>query len=98
MSVQIIRRVRDITDGRGADIVFEMVGHQEQTISDCIEIVKEGGTVVAFGVPSTETYEAFPFSALFRRNVTLVRLRQREREREREGERQRREREREKTR
>ena len=36
---------------RGADLVLEMVGHQQHTINEALELVRSGGTVVAFGVP-----------------------------------------------
>ncbi|EGD78628.1 hypothetical protein PTSG_01606 [Salpingoeca rosetta] len=68
---EVVRRVREITDG-GADFVFEMVGHQQETLSDCTRIVRDGGAIVAFGVPSDDTYTDFPFPTLFRRNITLM--------------------------
>lgn len=42
---QVVAAVHEITGGAGADIVFEMVGHQEQTINECLDLVKEGGKV-----------------------------------------------------
>lgn len=65
------KQVLDLTDGKGADIVFEMVGHQEETINECLDLVASGGTVLAFGVPRAAQYN-INFSDLFRRNIQLV--------------------------
>lgn len=63
--------VADITDGRMADVVIEAVGHQHETINDCLDLVKRGGTVVAFGVPGEKIYP-FRFADFFRKNIHLI--------------------------
>ena len=40
--------VADLTDGRGADVAFEVVGHGD-TVADAIRSVRKGGTVVLIG-------------------------------------------------
>eukprot|EP01147_Barroeca_monosierra_P011101 gene11101-3167_t len=69
---KLCQQVKEVTNGNGVDIVYEMVGHQQDTLIQCIQLVKEGGTVVGFGVPGSSVYAEFPFSALFRRNVSLT--------------------------
>jgi threonine dehydrogenase-like Zn-dependent dehydrogenase len=64
-------RVRDITDGRMADLVVEAVGHQTQTMNECLRLVRNGGTVLAFGVPDDEVYP-FRFKDFYFRNLTMV--------------------------
>eukprot|EP00043_Microstomoeca_roanoka_P009627 m.91670 g.91670 ORF g.91670 m.91670 type:complete len:358 (+) comp14640_c0_seq7:162-1235(+) len=68
---EVARQVCAITNG-GADFVFEMVGHQEETLAECVQLPRDGGTIVAFGVPCQDHYTKFPFSAMFRRNLTLM--------------------------
>jgi threonine 3-dehydrogenase len=63
--------VDDITKGRMADLVIEAVGHECDTINDCLDLVKRGGTVVAFGVPDNKMYN-FRFSDFFRKNVHFI--------------------------
>ena len=63
--------VEEITDGRMADLVVEMVGHQTATINQCLDLVKRGGTILAFGVPDDEIYD-FRFSDFLRKNVCLI--------------------------
>jgi len=53
------------------DICVEAVGHQTDTINDCLELVKKYGTVLAFGVPDQSVY-AFEYETFFRKNALLM--------------------------
>jgi L-iditol 2-dehydrogenase len=53
------------------DICIEAVGHQMETINDCLELVRKYGTVVAFGVPDHDVY-ALNYEIFFRKNALLV--------------------------
>lgn len=63
--------VEEATDGRMADLVVEVVGHQMETINTCLCLVKRNGTVLAFGVPDQQIYD-FPYSDFFRKNATFI--------------------------
>ena len=63
--------VEEITDGRMADLVFEVIGHQTETINQAMDLVKRDGTILAFGVPDDPTYP-FRFGDLFRKNLRLI--------------------------
>ena len=52
-----VAAVARMTDGRMADLAVEIVGHQTETINLCLDLVKRGGTVLAFGVPDDEVYD-----------------------------------------
>lgn len=67
----VVDVVQEITDGRMADLVIEVVGHQTETINTCLQLIKRGGTLLAFGVPDDEVYN-FNFSELFRKNIQLI--------------------------
>ena len=69
--VDPVAAVEQITDGRMADLVFEVVGHQTKTINQCMDMVKRDGTILAFGVPDEPTYP-FGFGDLFRKNIRLI--------------------------
>ena len=45
-----VEQVRAATDGRGADVVFEVVG-REATISQALDMTRRGGQLVLVGVP-----------------------------------------------
>ena len=52
----VVDAVKEITDGKMADLVIEVVGHQTETINTCLQLLKRGGTLLAFGVPDDEVY------------------------------------------
>jgi alcohol dehydrogenase len=64
--------IHSLTEGRGADIVIEMVGHNQATINTCMDYVRCSGIVAAFGVPDDAVYNTFEFSKFFRKNVNLI--------------------------
>lgn len=53
------------------DIVVEAVGHQNETINDCFELVRRKGTVLAFGVPDQNVYP-IEYEIFFRKNAHLI--------------------------
>ena len=55
-----------LTDGKGADIVFEMVGHNTATVSTAAELCCPGGVVMCFGIPDVPVYDDFKFLTFFR--------------------------------
>ena len=67
----LVKAVKEITDGRMADLVVEVVGHQTETINQCLTLLKRGGTLLAFGVPDDEVY-SFNFTEFFRQNIRLI--------------------------
>ncbi|CAJ1432118.1 unnamed protein product [Effrenium voratum] len=56
---------------KGADLVLEMVGHNQETIKEALELVAPCGIVTAFGVPDDSVY-MFQYAKFFRKNATLV--------------------------
>jgi L-iditol 2-dehydrogenase len=53
------------------DICIEAVGHQMDTLNDCLELVRKRGTVLAFGVPDHPVY-ALEYETFFRKNAILI--------------------------
>lgn len=66
-----VEAVREITHRGMADLVVEAVGHQTDTLNQCVDLVKRCGTILAFGVPDQEIYP-FRFNASFFKNITLI--------------------------
>lgn len=62
--------VRDATDGLGAEIVFEAVGHPT-TIEQAIDVAAPGATVVVVGVTDAAAQVCFPGQHLFHRELTI---------------------------
>lgn len=64
-----VQRVLDLTDGEGAHVVLEAVGHMP-AYEQAYGVVRAGGTISRVGVPQ---YEDAPvgFGSLFGKNITL---------------------------
>lgn len=63
--------VRNMTDGRGADLVIEAVGGNEETINKAIDIARRKGTISVVGV-HTQEYNRFPAGQLWVTEKRLV--------------------------
>jgi threonine dehydrogenase-like Zn-dependent dehydrogenase len=48
---EAVEAVRELTGGAMADVVVEAVGHQEQAFNLCIELCRDSGRLLYFGVP-----------------------------------------------
>lgn len=67
-----VERVRELTGGRGADIVFEAAGKTE-VISEAFTMVRNGGTLVVSSVESVDaelTMNAFGVAAFAKRIIS----------------------------
>jgi threonine 3-dehydrogenase len=55
----LVRRVRDLTDGVGVDVAFEMAG-PNSSVNNAIAVTRRGGHVILFGLKSGDfTIEKF---------------------------------------
>jgi len=71
-SVEAIHAMRQEPDQwPPLDICIEAVGHQSETINDCLELVRWQGKVLAFGVPDQNVY-AIEYEKFFRKNAVLI--------------------------
>jgi 2-desacetyl-2-hydroxyethyl bacteriochlorophyllide A dehydrogenase len=65
----VLKLVRGLSDGRGADAVLEAVGHPS-ALDLAIHVVRPGGTVSIAGYHTENTY-SFPIQKAYTRNLTL---------------------------
>jgi len=63
--------VLDLTDGQGADLVVEAVGHQHDTLHMSVRLCRKQGVALLFGVPHAEEYP-LPVWEFFRKNLRLI--------------------------
>jgi threonine dehydrogenase-like Zn-dependent dehydrogenase len=68
---ELAKGVESIVGKEGVDTVFEVVGHQTETVNTAIRLVKYGGAVLGFGVPDVEVYPV-NYQELFRKNVRFI--------------------------
>jgi S-(hydroxymethyl)mycothiol dehydrogenase len=62
--------IRSVTDGNGADVCIEAIGHPE-VYKQCFEARDLAGTVVLVGVPNPEMTVELPFIEIFGRGGAL---------------------------
>ena len=62
--------IRDLTDGVGADVVFEAVG-TPRTIESALSVAAPGATVVIIGVTDADAQAAFQPQDMFFRELTI---------------------------
>jgi len=67
----VVERVREQTNGRGADGVIVSVGAPEAVLQ-AIELVRKGGVVVLFGAPSRGAMLSYDVSNVFLKEVSLI--------------------------
>lgn len=65
-----IEVVAELTNGRGADLVIEAVGHADQALNQCIALVRRHGRILVFGVPP-ETIDGVRWREMFVKNATV---------------------------
>lgn len=71
-SIEVLQEARQEPDGwESPDVCIEAVGHQMETLNDCLALVKYRGTVLAFGVPDQTVY-AVEYETFFRKNASLI--------------------------
>jgi threonine dehydrogenase-like Zn-dependent dehydrogenase len=71
-SIEVLHEARQDPAGWDTpDLCIEAVGHQMETLNDCLGLVKYRGTVLAFGVPDQPVY-AIEYETFFRKNANLV--------------------------
>ncbi len=67
----VVEQIRDLTDGRGADDVFEVVGRPE-TIVQARDATRIGGTTVIVGMPAFDATVTLPAYGLFAEEKRLL--------------------------
>ncbi len=65
-----VEAVKEITGGAGADIVIEAVGHREQALSLCTDLVRKAGRILYFGVP-TAVIDGVRWREVMLKNITI---------------------------
>ncbi len=65
------QRVKELTDGRGADIVIEVTAYATGPVRDAIDVVRPGGTVVLAGVKGMKPVPDFVSDKVVLKEVTV---------------------------
>jgi S-(hydroxymethyl)glutathione dehydrogenase/alcohol dehydrogenase len=70
-TVNAAERVRELTDGRGVDVAFEALGRPE-TFTQALEIIGDGGRMVAVGIAPGKTTAPVEITRLVRRGLKII--------------------------
>jgi len=70
---EAVKAVKEVTEGRGADVVIECTG-VSSALADAINMVRLGGTVMLFGITSA-TQATLPFYQLYYKELNIVNTR-----------------------
>jgi succinate semialdehyde reductase (NADPH) len=64
-------RVRELTDGRGVDVAFEVLGRPE-TFTQALEVIGDGGRMIAVGIAPGRTSAPVEITRLVRRGLRII--------------------------
>jgi threonine dehydrogenase-like Zn-dependent dehydrogenase len=70
-SEDLVARVRELTGGRGADVVVEVTAFATEPVRDAIDCVTPGGTVVLAGVKGMKPVPGFVSDKVVLKEVTV---------------------------
>jgi S-(hydroxymethyl)glutathione dehydrogenase/alcohol dehydrogenase len=70
-AVDATARVRELTDGRGVDVAFEVLG-LPQTFTQAFEMLRDGGRMVAVGIAPGKTAAPVEITRLVRRELRIA--------------------------
>lgn len=65
-----VSAVRDLTEGQMVDVVIEAVGHHEQALNLCVDLCRQAGRILYFGVPPV-CLDGVRWRDLFKKNITV---------------------------
>lgn len=66
-----VKRVREITDGRGADVVVDVTSYATRPVRDALDMVRPGGTVVLAGVKGFKPVDDFVSDLIVMKEITI---------------------------
>jgi succinate semialdehyde reductase (NADPH) len=66
-----VARVRELTDGRGVDAAFEVLGRPE-TFIQAFEMIRDGGRMVAVGIAAGRASAPVEITRLVRRELRII--------------------------
>ena len=64
-------RVRELTDGHGVDVAFEVLG-LPQTFTQAFDMIRDGGRMVAVGIAPGKTTAPVEITRLVRRELRII--------------------------
>ncbi len=66
-----VTRVRELTDGRGADVVVDVSAYATKPVADALSMVRPGGTVVLAGVKGFKAVDNFVSDLVVMKEINI---------------------------
>ena len=66
-----VKRVKEITDGRGADVVVDVSAYATKPVADALGMVRPGGTVVLAGMKGFKPVEDFVSDLIVMKEINI---------------------------
>ncbi len=67
----VVQRVRELTDGRGADVVVDVSSYATEPVAGALDYVAMGGTIVLAGVKGFKPIPAFVSDKIVMKEITI---------------------------
>jgi threonine dehydrogenase-like Zn-dependent dehydrogenase len=67
----VVHRVKELTNGRGADIVVDVSSYATKPVADALQLVKPGGQIVLAGVKGFKAVDNFVSDLIVLKEVTI---------------------------
>ena len=67
----VVSRVKEVTNGRGADIVVDVSSYATQPVADALHLVKVGGQIVLAGVKGFKAVDDFVSDLIVMKEATI---------------------------
>ncbi len=67
----VVHRVKELTNGRGADIVVDVSSYATQPVADALQLVKVGGQIILAGVKGFKPVDNFVSDLIVMKEATI---------------------------
>ena len=67
----VVNRVKEVTHGRGADIVVDVSSYSTQPVADAVKLVKVGGQIILAGVKGFKVVDDFVSDLIVMKEATI---------------------------
>jgi threonine dehydrogenase-like Zn-dependent dehydrogenase len=68
----VVRRVRELTDGRGADVVVDVTAYATEAVTQAIDLARRGGRIVLAGTKGPRPVEKLYSDRIVQKELTII--------------------------
>ncbi|WP_141335880.1 zinc-binding dehydrogenase [Paenibacillus sp. tmac-D7] len=68
----LVQRIRELTDGKGVDIVIDLSPHATESVIQALEVIAKNGTIVLLGLKNNAEIKGFVSDKLIMKACTII--------------------------